>query len=228
MGMTMKRRIVLAASAAFGLAVAAPTAEAAIVLTFEGLQDQEAVQNFYNGGTGSLGSSGPNYGISFGPNALAGIDSDAGGTGNFGGEPSPSTVLGFLSGSALLNAPAGGFTTGFSFYYSSPFFTGTVNIYDGANATGNLLASINLPVTPYAGAPDPNGEFSPFVPVGVAFAGTALSIDFGGTANQIGFDDITFGSVTPGVIPEPGTLALLGPMLAGGLAGLASVRRRRA
>ena len=39
------------------------TANAAIIyLDFEGLRDFEAVGDFYNGGTGSLGSSGTNYG----------------------------------------------------------------------------------------------------------------------------------------------------------------------
>jgi hypothetical protein len=68
-----------------------------IVLTFEGLGDQERVENFYNGGTGGSGSGpGPNFGISFSSSSLALIDADAGGSGNFGGEPSPSTALFFL------------------------------------------------------------------------------------------------------------------------------------
>ena len=37
------------------------------VLTFEGLQDFEDVLEFYNGGTGSSGSTGPNFGVSFAP-----------------------------------------------------------------------------------------------------------------------------------------------------------------
>jgi hypothetical protein len=49
------------------------------------------------------------------------------------------------------------------------------------------------------------------LPIGVGFGGIAKSIDFGGTVNQIAFDDITFGSTTPGdlnPVPEPGTLLL--------------------
>ncbi|MGA9828003.1 MAG: hypothetical protein WBQ57_06660, partial [Rhodanobacteraceae bacterium] len=177
-----------------------PTAPAGnIILDFEGLADQEAVNEFYNGGTGGSGSGpGANYGVSFSTNSLALIDSDDGGSGNFGGEPSPDTILFFLSGgAATMNVP-GGFTTGFSFFYSAINNPGVIRVYDGLNATGNLLATLDLPLTPAGGAPDPTGDFSPLVPIGVTFAGTAMSVDFGGTVNQVGFDNITLGSGTPG------------------------------
>ena len=69
---------------------------------------------------------------------------------------------------------------------------------------------------------DPTGAFCNWTAVGVAFAGIAKSIDFGGTANQTGFDNITFGADTP-VVPEPSTYALM----ALGLAGIGLVARRR-
>jgi hypothetical protein len=202
-----------------------PKAEAAsVVIDFEGLQDLESVNNFYNGGTGSRGSGpGPNYGIAFGSNALALIDGDAGGSGNIGGEPSPSTVLFFLSGSAIMDVAAG-FDTGFSFFYSAIRNPGVVNVYDGLGGMGNLLASLNLPLTPFNGAPDPTGQFSPLVPFGVSFNGIAKSVDFGGTVNQIVFDDITLGSATPGGQPIP-TPAML-PGLIG--LGLGILRKRKA
>ncbi len=206
----------------FGLiASVAPVSASITVLTFEGLQDLEPVLNFYNGGLGGNGSGpGPDYGITFSATSLALIDADAGGSGNIGGEPSPDTVLFFLSGTAILNVTAG-FTDGFSFYYSAINQPGVVNVYDGPDATGNLLASINLPVTPTNGAPDPTGSFSPLLPIGVSFSGTALSVDFGGAANQIVFDDITFGSETPGggnsAIPEPSGVIALGFLMASGL-----------
>jgi hypothetical protein len=170
-------------------------------LTFEGLRNQESVLNYYNGGKGGNGSgNGPAFGVTFSSTALAIIDADAGGTGNFGGEPSPSTILFFLTGTAVMNVPSG-FTTGFSFYYSAINSPGSVIVYSGPNATGNVLASIPLPLTQNGGAPDPTGQFSPLVPVGVSFSGVARSVDFSGTVNQIGFDNITFGSQTP----NPGT-----------------------
>ena len=186
---------------AAGFVIAAMTASqgAIIVLDFEGLGDQEPVENFYDGGFGGNGSGpGTDFDITFSSNSLAIIDADAGGSGNFGGEPSPDTILFFLSGAAAtLNAP-NGFDTGFSLFYTSPDGPASVDVYDGLNATGNLLASLALPTTPDNGAPDPSGRFSPFEPFGVAFTGTALSVDFGGAANFVGFDDITFGSATPG------------------------------
>ncbi|MCC7236768.1 MAG: PEP-CTERM sorting domain-containing protein [Bryobacterales bacterium] len=206
------------------LAALASPGQAVTLLTFEGLQNLEPVQNYYNGGAGGFGSVGPNLGIVFNANALAIIDADAGGTGNFGGEPSPDTALFFLSGTAILNYAAG-FDTGFSFYYSAINQPGSINVYDGIDGTGNLLASLNLPTTPFNGGPDPTGQFSPFLPIGVAFNGIARSIDFGGTVNQIAFDNITFGSATPsnGEVPEPATWT----MVAGGVLALLFSRRRR-
>ncbi len=60
-----------------------------VVLDFEGLGDIEQVLDFYDGGFGSLGSGpGPDFDITFGPDALSIIDFDAGGSGNFANEPS--------------------------------------------------------------------------------------------------------------------------------------------
>ncbi|MEO1306901.1 MAG: VPLPA-CTERM sorting domain-containing protein, partial [Pseudomonadota bacterium] len=183
---------------------------------------------------------GIDLGITFSDNALAIVDADAAGLpssqGNFGGEPTPDTVLFFLTGSAATLNFADGFTDGFSFFYSSINFTGNIDVYSGLNATGDVLASLTLPSTPFNGEPDPTGNFSPFVPLGVSFDGIAQSVDFGGTINQIGFDNITFGAADPlegntggtvtppppAVVPVPASL----PLLLGGLGGLALLRRR--
>ncbi|MGA9867620.1 MAG: PEP-CTERM sorting domain-containing protein [Acetobacteraceae bacterium] len=218
-----------AALAAAVIVAAAPARATTTVLTFEGLGDEEPILNFYNGGFGGNGSGpGPSDGITFSANSLAIIEGNAGGSGNIQGEPSPVTVAFFLSGGAdVMDVPAG-FTTGFSFFYSAINNPGVINVWSGLDDTGTLLATLDLPVTPSGPFGSPpcaaSGSFCPFLPIGVTFPGTAMSVDFGGTANQIAFDNITLGSGTPVGAPEPASLALLGV----GLLGLGAVSRRKA
>ena len=118
-GRLLRPRALVAAIALAVLALPQGALAATRVLTFEGLQNLEFVEQFYNGGTGSLGSSGANFGVGFGPDTLAGIDAEAGGSGNFANEPSPDTIAVFLTGPGVVMNVAAGFTTGFSFYYTS-------------------------------------------------------------------------------------------------------------
>jgi hypothetical protein len=204
----------LLATAAF--AAVLPASAAVVVLDFEGVGNLNAVGNFYNGGAGT------NYGVQFSQATLALVDADSGGSGNFANEPSPDTIMFFLDANNAILDVAAGFTTGFSFFYSSST-AASVNVYDGLGGTGNLIGTLNLTAQGFDNcAGDPTGGFCNWTAVGVAFSGTAKSIDFGGTANQTGFDNITFGSSTP-VVPEPETYAL---MLAG-LGVLGYVARRR-
>jgi hypothetical protein len=225
----------------FGVSVAAlmaaTVAHAAPVidLTFEGINaaypssGYAFINNFYNGGMSSDGTTGPNYGIVFSSNAQAiCLNSTSVSCSNTskGGLGDPNSLEGglfFLSGSSTFMDIAAGFTTGFSFNYVSLSDSGSVSVFSGLDGTGTLLGTINL--SPNAGScPGYGAQFCPFSPVGVNFAGTAESIEFAGVANQIVFDDVTFGSSTPGGVPEPSTWALM--ML--GLAGIGIVARRRA
>lgn len=230
----MIKSIVTAAVLAFG----ATTASAAVVsLNFEDINatypsGYANILEFYNGGTSSDGTTGTNYGISFGDNALAiCLNTSTGNCSNTsrGGVGDPASQKGglfFLAGSQTYLNYAAGFTTGFSFNYSGAF-TGSVDVYDGLNGTGTLLASVAV-VPNLVGCGSPyNAGFCPFGPSGVNFSGTARSISFGGVANQIVFDDITFGSAIPGgTVPEPASWAL---MIAGfSMVGAAARRRRTA
>ena len=174
-----------------------------ILINFEGLQNLEYILNYYNGGQGSLHTSpGPNYGVSFGSGAQAVISMTAGGSGNFEGNPSGKTIGFFLSGGGLVMNVAAGFTGGFSFFYAATPSAGTVTVYDGLNGSGNILATIPLPVTG-ANCGGSIYTYSCWKSQGVTFSGTAKSVDFGGSANHIGFDDITLGSQTPAPQPPP-------------------------
>lgn len=168
-----------------------------ITLDFEGLKNRESVLEFYNGGTGSLGSSGVNYGISFTAGAGALIDSDApGGTGNFANEPSPSTVMTWSSPGFSMNAPSG-FATGFALRYTSSTPI-TVTVYDGLNGSGGVVgtASGAAQSTGNNCIGDPNGQFCNWSELSVPLTGVGRSVVFSGTVGRSAFDNLTFGSTS--------------------------------
>jgi hypothetical protein len=208
------------------LAAAPGLAQAATVtLDFEGVGNGVAVDDFYNGGAGT------NYGISF-VNGVGLVDSDAGGSGNFANEPTADTVVYFTDGAASIMNVVAGFVTGFSFFYGSNGYGGSVDVFDGLNGTGTLLATLALPALTSAGNGDPNGDYDTWENVGVTFTGTAYSVSFGGTANQIAFDNITLGSSTAGstggsVDTSPVPLPASAVLLMGALGGLGLMRRRK-
>ena len=88
-----------------------------------------------------------------------------------------------------------------------------VQVFDGLNGTGNLLASFNLAANAQAGCTDTG--FCNWTQVSSIFLGSARSVSFGNAMGIAAFDNV---SLT--VIPEPASLAL-------GLTGLLSARRRR-
>ncbi|HRP28897.1 MAG TPA: PEP-CTERM sorting domain-containing protein [Burkholderiaceae bacterium] len=229
----MKLRFsILAAASALACTIGTAQADV-VVLNFEGINatypstDYAAIGSFYNGGTSSQGTSGVNYGVEFTDNALAIClntpDNYCSNTSR--GGVAPGSELGglfWLNGPETYMNYAAGFENGFSFNYAAPNTPGSVSVYDGLNGTGNLLATLDLGLTPSTCGSEYSAAYCPFVAAGVNFAGVAKSISFAGTANYIVFDDVTFGSAIPGV-PEPSTYALFGL----GLLGLAYTARRR-
>lgn len=240
-------------AAAGSLLFAGAASAGTVVLTFNQLgaiatsenTGIEPILNFYDGGYAGNGTAscgftvcgpGPNYGITFESNSVVGTNKLQGGTANADQEPAGGiNSLAFLTGTGDIMNVAGGFTTGFSFYYSAPNRPGSVTVWSGPDATGTELADLTLAETPngktYGSSCNPSYAYCPFVPFGVTFSGTAESVDFSGTENHIAFTDITLGSGTPGTsstppstTPEPASVMLF----CGGLAGIALIRRRRA
>ena len=197
------------------------TSWSATVLDFEGIAPYPSgsvfIQNFYNGGAASNGNIGPNFGVTFSaPAQLICLNTPGIACSNTsrGGLGDPSSALGalyFLTNSAITMNVNGGFTTGFSFDYVAISKPGSVSVFDAPNGGGTLLQTFALPLTASACSSTFSAGFCPFAPAGVAFAGTAQSVVFAGVGDQIVFDDITFGSSTPGTgTPEPATAGLAG------------------
>ncbi len=203
---------------------AAAASAAPIVLDFSGLQDHEYVDNFYNGGTGSMGSTGTNYGVSF--TSFQACDAPGAFCSAVINEPSPPSVGQIAPDTIGIMNVTGGFDTGFALYYTVIDATTSASIWSDVNGTGTLLGTLDLPMTPVGPG---NTPYSVWVAAGMTFAGTAKSVVFdgGGGIDLISFDNITLGADvpggSPGGVPEPLTLSLFGA----GLAGMAASRRRR-
>jgi hypothetical protein len=213
-----------------------------ITLNFEGIlygisqvHTSTAITDFYAGSTiysqgtyyGIPNAPGPDYGVTFSPNAYA-IALNAEPTTRLsnisrGGLGDPDSQYGALildgTDPRYINS-APGFTDELSLYYADISGPTTLEIYDGMNGTGSLLGSLTLPAT-VSNCPTWNyGLVCPFSQASLSFSGFAHSAVFIGSPV---LDDVTLGR-TDAPIPEPGTLAL---MLAGALAPLMWFLRRR-
>jgi hypothetical protein len=229
------KNVLLAATASAAL-LSAGAANASVLLTFDeppGLKNQEDILNYYNGGTGSLGSGpGPSDGVTFSSSALASISTTAGGTGNFNNNPPLSGHTANFSPTAdsEVISSTTAFTNGVSLYYSSDSFAlsgndGSVKIYSSSDGTGSPLATLDLPDT---GNNGPSGtHFNMWDQVSVSFSGNAQSVVLTGAAQHIGYDNITLGAVPAPIMGQglPSGLAVAGMLFGAKL--LQRSRRRR-
>jgi len=152
------------------------------IVTFGVLRNLEFIDQFYDGGKGSLGSGpGPNFGLTFTSTAQTITSASKGGSGNFINNPGKFPVMFFQKGNNVTISLANGVDTGVYFYYSA-LQTGQFTVYSGANGTGNILASVSLPAnntgcTTY--------KMCVWTRIVVPLSATANSIVFSGVANNL-------------------------------------------
>ena len=165
---------------------------------FESLKDLQPIGGHFS-----------DFGITFSSNALVLTSSLAGGIGNFGNNSSGRNVVAFRTGTSMTMNVAGGFSRGFSFFYSAATQPGVVTIWSGENGTGTKIATINLAKNGSSSCG--NGTaFCVWTPVGLTFDGVAKSVTFGGGAGQIAFDSFSMGREFPSAVPESSSALLVG------------------
>lgn len=235
---TLMKRAGLGAALVCGLGFAAVAGATSVTMTFDELQMNgiaggQYVDQYYNGGCGTafnggaVTCGGPDWGVVWSGAAVA-----KGGPTltNMPSSPNaiiPSVPLGTIgTDPRMIMNVADGFTSGFSFYYSSRNNQAFVTLYDGLGGTGNMLATTTLASTPIAcngGA----GLFHCWNFIdSLTFSGTARSAVFGGSFNNVAYDNVSFDLNPAGTsVPEPAALGLFG--LGALLIGLAAGLRRR-
>ena len=164
------------------------------VVNFGSLKNLEFIDQFYNGGKGSLGSGpGPNFGLQFTANAQAIISASQGGSGNFINNPGGEPVMFFQTGNTVTITATNGVNTAVWFYYSA-LQTGSATVYSGPNGSGNILASVTLP-------PNNSGcntyKLCVWTTVAVPLNTNAGSISFAGVPDYLAIGPIHLGSAIP-------------------------------
>jgi hypothetical protein len=227
------KRVILVCGALTALSMAAsPSMAATITLTFGAETNQAQIENYFNGGTDSLGkSNSTNLGVAFSLNAeslKAGTTGTQGqGTGKFENLPSGAPgVLYFAAvptGTTSIMNMAAGFSS-ISFNYSllnnSASNASTVQLWSGLNGTGTELGTLSLTAsgTPIA-CTNNKDEFCSWSTASLANFGLAESAVYTGNASV--FTEYDNLKLVPA--PLPGTLLLL----LSGFGGVAGFFRRR-
>lgn len=194
---------------ALAFALLAGSASANVLIDFEGIGVGASVNDYYNGGTDSLGNSGVNYGVRFS-----------------GGEIRYNQFGAYVYGPVTATFSTALPSSGVSFMADGLFLDSMSTVcYSRGTCEPFLLESMSYQ-PPIGG--QPAGTVPGWYP-GKVWAGSfpyadIISISF----NTIALDNLRFdGSAIGGVnaeVPEPGSIALLGL----GVFGLLAARRRRA
>lgn len=213
--MTVFRALALSTSvAAASMLVPAAAGASTRTIDFEGVSPGAEIADFYAAGGDGAGLIGPDLGVSFAGGAVA-YPGDVT-TPLFANAPSPGKVMVAEQPMATLNY-APGFVERLGFDYSALGNAHeVVTIYGGLDRTGPVLGRISLADNAQLDGCT-EAALCHWQRLELSFAGTARSIDFGGNAGKVAYDNIT---ITP--IPEPGTYALLTM----GMLGLLSVSKR--
>ena len=169
-------------------------ANSAITLTFGGLSNGEQALSYFSGAYGSLGSGpGPNYQITFSPNAIVAV----GTKGNM-----------LTGGSIVMNVHTE-FANSVKLSYAG-LAPEVVDVWSGYDGTGSLLATMTLM---------PNGSCHSvtqcgWAQAGESFTGIAASVTFSGADGKFGIGSIELGAPYRGkagtiVTPEPSSIVLV-------------------
>lgn len=225
----------------------ATSAAATIILDFTNVNAGGAfhlspVDGFYNGGVSGDGTSGPDYGITFGVDVGGHPTSAVSVVNEYNGCCEPDSLSDrkgvmsirpnrFGDELTLINV-ADGFTKMLSFDYAAYCFVG-FEIHSELDGGGQLLASGDFDRDNGADvpcAPDATGAYCFWQTAVVPFSGTAKSVWLYSAKPEASlFDRLAFGyrrDLFPGSVPEPAIWAEL--TIGFGLAGAVSRRRRRA
>jgi hypothetical protein len=164
------------------------------VVPFTGLKNLEFINQYYDGGKGSLGSGpGKNFGLQFTPNAQAIISASQGGSGNFINNPGSYPVMFFQTGQNGTITATNGIQTALYFYYSA-LQSGAVTVYAGPNGTGSILANVALTAN---NSRCNTYKLCVWSVVGVPLDTTAGSITFSGVADYLAIGTIHLGVPLP-------------------------------
>ena len=152
------------------------------------------MNDYYNGGKGSLGSGpGKDLHLQFTSNAQVIVSAAKGGSGNFINNPGGYPVMFFQTGNDVVINATAGISVGLWFTYSA-LQPGTATVYDGPNGSRNILSSITL-------NPNNSGcntyKLCVWSPVGVPLSTLAGSIRFSGVANFLAINAIHLGMKIP-------------------------------